>query len=75
MSNQSIEKRIIRIESRLVQIMCHLGLDPYAKTYEDTNHPNITDIATSSPRTSDAPEQSAAGVVRHRRGRTVDIDS
>ena len=55
--------------------MCHLGLDPYAKTYEDTNHPNITDIAISSPRTSDAPEQSAAGVVRHRRGRTVDIDS
>jgi hypothetical protein len=34
------EDRLIRIESRLVQIMFHLGLDPYHKTYETTNkHP------------------------------------
>jgi len=34
------EERLIRIESRLVQIMFHLGLDPYHKTYETPNkHP------------------------------------
>jgi hypothetical protein len=30
----SIEKRLRRIESRLVQLMIHMGLNPYAKTYE-----------------------------------------
>ena len=74
MSAQSIEKRIIRIESRLVQIMCHLGLDPYAKTYEDTNHPNLADPTVGSPRTADPQEQAAAGAIRYRRGRLVDID-
>ena len=28
------EQRLIRIESRLVQIMLHLGIDPYKKMYE-----------------------------------------
>lgn len=33
--NQSdMEKRLVRIESRLVQIMMHLGLDPYRKMYD-----------------------------------------
>lgn len=27
-------KRLRRIESRLVQLMIHNGLDPYSKTYE-----------------------------------------
>lgn len=30
----SIEKRLRRIESRLVQLMIHMGLNPYAKVYE-----------------------------------------
>ena len=30
---ESIELRLARIESRLVQLMIHLGLDPYRKTY------------------------------------------
>lgn len=30
----SVEKRLRRIESRLVQLMIHMGLNPYAKTYE-----------------------------------------
>lgn len=29
-----VEKRLVRIESRLVQIMMHLGLDPYRKMYD-----------------------------------------
>jgi hypothetical protein len=29
--------RLIRIESRLVQIMLHLGMNPYQKAYEATN--------------------------------------
>lgn len=31
------ENRLIRIESRLVQIMLHLGMNPYQKAYEATN--------------------------------------
>jgi len=31
------EERLIRIESRLVQIMLHLGMNPYQKAYEATN--------------------------------------
>lgn len=30
----SIEKRLRRIESRLVQLMMHMGLNPYAKVYD-----------------------------------------
>ena len=34
------EERLIRIESRLVQIMLHLGMNPYQKAYETPNkHP------------------------------------
>ncbi len=29
-----MERRLVRIESRLVQIMMHLGLDPYRKMYD-----------------------------------------
>ena len=31
----SIEQRLVRIESRLVQIMLHLGVDPYKKMYDN----------------------------------------
>ena len=29
-----LEARLTRIESRLVQLMLHFGLDPYTKTYD-----------------------------------------
>jgi hypothetical protein len=29
-----VEKRLVRIESRLVRLMIHLGIDPYEKMYE-----------------------------------------
>lgn len=32
-----MEDRLIRIESRLVQIMLHLGMNPYKKEYEASN--------------------------------------
>lgn len=33
--NQSdMEKRLVRIESRLVRLMMHLGIDPYEKMYD-----------------------------------------
>jgi hypothetical protein len=35
----SIEKRLRRIESRLVQLMIHMGLNPYAKTYDGDEAP------------------------------------
>ena len=38
------EDRLIRIESRLVQIMLHLGMNPYKKTYEA----NFTDTTDGS---------------------------
>lgn len=31
---KKLTQRLARIESRLVQLMIHLGLDPYGKTYE-----------------------------------------
>ena len=39
--------RLTRIESRLVQIMLHLGMDPYRKMYEaDANQPHNPDPAS-----------------------------
>jgi hypothetical protein len=38
------EDRLIRIESRLVQIMLHLGMNPYKKAYEA----NFTDTTNGS---------------------------
>jgi hypothetical protein len=38
------EDRLIRIESRLVQIMLHLGMNPYKKAYEA----NSTDTTNGS---------------------------
>jgi hypothetical protein len=35
---ENLERRMARIESRLVQLMIHLGADPYEKKYEDTYH-------------------------------------
>ena len=29
-----IQARLIRLESRLVQLMIHMGLDPYEQTYK-----------------------------------------
>lgn len=34
---EEIVARLTRVESRLVQLMLHMGLDPYKKTYGDTN--------------------------------------
>jgi hypothetical protein len=34
MKSESIEKRLARIESRIVQLMLHIGVDPYTKTYD-----------------------------------------
>ena len=34
MTNENVERRLVRIESRLVQIMLHLGIDPYERMYE-----------------------------------------
>jgi hypothetical protein len=31
------EKRLVRIESRLVRLMIHLGIDPYEKMYDQFN--------------------------------------
>jgi hypothetical protein len=32
---KAIDIRLTRIESRLVQLMLHAGLDPYKKKYDD----------------------------------------
>ena len=34
MTEQSLEMRLKRIESRLCQLMLHLGLDPYQQAYK-----------------------------------------
>jgi len=35
MKTESLEQRLARIESRIVQLMLHLGVNPYEKTYHD----------------------------------------
>lgn len=43
------KSRLTRIESRLVQIMLHLGMDPYRKMYEaDANQPHNPNPASFS---------------------------
>jgi hypothetical protein len=37
----SIEKRLRRIESRLVQLMIHMGLNPYSKQYDGDEAPAV----------------------------------
>ena len=32
---ERIEERLARVESRLVQLMFHSGMDPYARTYSE----------------------------------------
>lgn len=34
MTEQTIEDRLKRIESRIVQLMLHLGLDPHKPSYK-----------------------------------------
>jgi hypothetical protein len=50
MRPEPIERRLARIESRIVQIMNHLGIDPYERMYAelDTNpkHRQNTDADT-----------------------------
>lgn len=33
MKTESIEQRLARLESRVVQLMLHFGLNPYQRTY------------------------------------------
>ena len=42
-----LEKRMTRMESRLVQLMIHLGLDPYERTY-DTYHQHGCNAGTNT---------------------------
>jgi len=47
MSDKQTQERLIRIESRLVQIMLHLGMNPYQKMYDD-NYPKKHDSDPST---------------------------
>lgn len=38
--NETERRRLARIESRLVQLMFHLGMDPYAKFYDSPSSVN-----------------------------------
>lgn len=51
-SPETIEQRLIRIETRIVQLMMHLGLNPYEKTYDaSTYQPHHPPVA--KPRKTD----------------------
>jgi hypothetical protein len=46
MRTEAIEKRLARIESRIVQIMLHLEIDPYVRMYDkfiDDKHDQPTE--------------------------------
>lgn len=40
MNLEQIEKRLARMESRIVQIMQHLGIDPYERMYDRLQDPD-----------------------------------
>ena len=46
-----LDRRMARIETRLVQLMLHMGLNPYEKTY-DTGKPNPSATPDSGKRVS-----------------------
>lgn len=51
MNDAELYKRLTRIESRLVQLMIHMGSDPYERTYDnlsDTKHSTTTGANTQS---------------------------
>lgn len=48
MNDKQLQDRLVRIESRLVQIMLHLGMNPYEKMYDD-NHSNKYRADTATP--------------------------
>lgn len=53
MVTESVERRLVRIESRLVQIMLHLGIDPYERMYEKfqpDEHSRTAGVAPQSHR-------------------------
>lgn len=54
MKSEPIERRLARIESRIVQIMQHLGIDPYERMYAelDTNPKHEQSPNTNSQRRS-----------------------
>lgn len=50
---EHIERRLARIESRLVQLMIHMGSDPYGRTYDNLSsakHTNAVSLNTQSQR-------------------------
>lgn len=40
-SPETIEQRLIRIESRIVQLMLHLGMNPYERKYDAPAPQNV----------------------------------
>lgn len=50
--DEPIERRLARIECRLVTLMIHLGLDPYERMYDALNNPRSHDqnAGVDSPR-------------------------
>jgi hypothetical protein len=49
----ALEKRLARIESRLVQLMLHMGVDPHGKRYQSTESSGNPDGAGKSSRLLD----------------------
>jgi hypothetical protein len=54
MKSEPIEQRLARIESRIVQIMLHLGVDPYRKAYDNLESAKH-DTATYPDPSGDSP--------------------
>lgn len=46
MRDETIERRLARIESRLVTLMIHLGLDPYERMYDAFRRSNQQNLDT-----------------------------
>lgn len=40
----NIERRLIRIETKLSQAMLHIGMDPHTQMYDNTPNPTAVEI-------------------------------
>lgn len=71
--NESESRRLARIESRLVQLMYHLGMDPYAKYYNSPSSINDQDSGPDTQRVSPTEDRSKS--VFEKIGRLCRINS
>jgi len=71
-AQENIERRLARIESRLVQLMIHMGIDPYERAYDNLSSAKHTKSANADTQSKPKAERgSKAGTARRNRIRDI----